>query len=276
MIVSIAAGGGVAALALAAMTRPTVNGISEFFMNNSYLGGGGKNVVNVLLVDFRGFDTMGEITVLGIVGLTVFALLRRFRPAREVLGRPRQQQRQLEYDEAREGREAGDTAADYLHVPRVVMHLLFPLIIMVAAFLFFRGHDEPGGGFAAGVAMSIAFILQYMASGTRWVEERLRVLPIRWIGLGLMLAAATGVGSWLFGKPFLTSAHTTLNIPYLGELHLVSATFFDLGVFLLVVGATVLMLIAIAHQSIRRPREADAVATAVPDDEDDLNDEERN
>ena len=153
------------------------------------------------------------------------------------------------------------------------MHLLFPLIIMVAAFLFLRGHDEPGGGFAAGVAMSIAFILQYMASGTRWVEERLRVLPIRWIGLGLMLAAATGVGSWLFGKPFLTSAHTTLNIPYLGELHLVSATFFDLGVFLLVVGATVLMLIAIAHQSIRRPREPDAVV-AGPDDEDDLNDEE--
>src|SRR5699024_7933145 len=99
--------------------------------------------------------------------------------------------------------------------------------------------------------------------------------PIRWIGLGLMLAAATGVGSWLFGKPFLTSAHTTINIPLLGELHLVSATFFDLGVFLLVVGATVLMLIAIAHQSIRRPREADA-AVDLPDDEDDLNDEEGN
>ena len=273
LVLAVIAGGGLAAFAFAAMTRPSLGGISDYFLRNTYEGGGGKNVVNVLLVDFRGFDTMGEITVLGIVGLTVFALLRRFRPAREVLGRPRQQQRQLEYDEAREGREAGDTAADYLHVPRVVMHLLFPLIVMMAAFLFLRGHDEPGGGFAAGVAMSIAFILQYMASGTRWVEERLRVLPIRWIGIGLILAAGTGIGSWFFGKPFLTSAHTTISIPLLGDLHLVSATFFDLGVFVLVVGATVLMLIAIAHQSIRRPRESDVVATT-SDDDDDLNDEE--
>src|SRR5690606_18274460 len=131
---------------------------------------GGRNVVNVLLVDFRAFDTLGEITVLGIVGLIVFALLRRFRPAPEVLGRPKQQRRQEAYDVAAEGREAGDTAADYLHVPRVVMHLLFPVITLFAIFLFLRGHDQPGGGFAAGVAMAIAFILQYMASGTRWVE----------------------------------------------------------------------------------------------------------
>ncbi len=271
---ALLAGGGLAAFAFAAMTRPVTNGISDFFLRNSYEGGGGKNVVNVLLVDFRGFDTMGEITVLGIVGLTVFALLRRFRPAREVLGRPKQQVRQLEYDESREGREAGDTAADYLHVPRVVMHLLFPVISLVAAFLFLRGHDEPGGGFAAGVALSIAFILQYMASGTRWVEERLRVLPLRWIGVGLLLAAATGMGSWLFGRPFLTSAHTTISIPLLGDLHLVSATFFDLGVFVLVVGATVLMLIAIAHQSIRRPRDTENLIAEVDADDIELDEEE--
>ncbi len=273
LVIALFAGGGVAALALAAMTRPTINGISDFFMQNSYLGGGGKNVVNVLLVDFRGFDTMGEITVLGIVGLTVFALLRRFRPAPEVRGITRQQQRQLEYDEAREGREAGDTKADYMYVPRVIMHLLFPLIIMVAIFLFLRGHDEPGGGFAAGVALSIAFILQYMASGTRWVEERLRVLPVRWIGVGMMLAVLTGMGSWLFGRPFLTSAHTTVTLPIIGDLHLVSASLFDLGVFVLVIGATVLMLIAIAHQSIRRPYKPDTVRTEPTEEQSDEGEE---
>ena len=74
------------------------------------------------------------------------------------------------------------------------MRWLFPVIIVLAVYLFLRGHDLPGGGFAAGIALAIAFILQYMAGGTRWVEDRLRILPVRWIGLGLLLAAVTGVG----------------------------------------------------------------------------------
>ncbi len=287
LIVAVAAGGGLATLSYSAMTHPTVDGISSFFLRNSYEGGGGTNVVNVLLVDFRGFDTMGEITVLAIVGMTVFALLRRFRPAREVLGKPKQQVRQTELDRALEGREVGDTAADYLYVPRVAMHLLFPLITLFAIFLLMRGHNEPGGGFAGGVTMAIAFILQYMASGTRWVEERLRILPLRWVGAGLLVAAATGIGSWLFGMPFLTSAHRYVTLPLIGEVHLVSALFFDLGVFLLVIGATVLMLIALAHQSIRKPRDvgdepvpspalqaADALAGTVDEEPEDLDEDE--
>lgn len=258
MIVALTAGSGLAALSYAALTRPAPEGISRFFLTNSLPGGGGKNVVNVILVDFRGFDTMGEITVLGIVGLTIFALLRRFRPAREVLGQPRQQKRQLEFDVAHVEREAGDTATDFLHVPRVVMHLLFPFIVMAAIFIFLRGHDAPGGGFAAGVALATAFILQYMAGGTRWVEDRLRVLPIKWIGAGLLVAALTGVGAWFFGAPFLTSGSLHFKLPLIGEVVLASASLFDLGVFLLVVGAIVLMLIALAHQSIRRPREVEA------------------
>ena len=116
------------------------------------------------------------------------------------------------------------------------------------------GHDEPGGGFAAGVTVAIAFILQYMAGGARWVEERLRVLPVRWIGGGLLIAVLTGAGAWLFGRPFLKSYYDYIELPVLGEVPLSSATLFDLGVLLLVVGATVLMLIALAHQSIRAPR----------------------
>ncbi len=264
-VISVAAGGGIALLAFAAMTRPLPHGISDFFLQNSYEGAGGRNVVNVLLVDFRGFDTMGEITVLGIVALTVFALLRRFRPAKEMVETPQQQRRQDAYDEATADRQVGDTAVDYLYVPRVVMHLMFPIIAVFAAYLFLRGHDAPGGGFAAGVAMSIAFILQYMASGTRWVEERLRVLPLRWIGLGLLLAAGTGLGATFFGVPFLTSYYEYLELPVLGRIPISSATVFDLGVFVLVVGATVLMIIALAHQSIRSPR---AVAPAPPGDDD--------
>ena len=77
-----------ASLAYAAMMHPVDDSISRFFLERAYAEGGGRNVVNVILVDFRGFDTLGEITVLAIVALTVFALLRRFRPAAESINAP--------------------------------------------------------------------------------------------------------------------------------------------------------------------------------------------
>src|SRR5690606_16221791 len=78
---AVLVGLGTALASYAIMTRAAPEGISDFFLANAYKEGGGTNVVNVMLVDFRGFDTMGEITVLGVVALTVFGLLRRFRPA---------------------------------------------------------------------------------------------------------------------------------------------------------------------------------------------------
>ena len=97
-----------------------------------------------------------------------------------------------------------------------------------------------------------------MAGGTRWLEARLDVRPVQWMGLGLLLAAATGAAAWLFAHPFLTSHVLHLDVPWLGALHLPSAFLFDIGVFALVLGATLLMLIALAHQSLRadrRPRD---------------------
>jgi multicomponent K+:H+ antiporter subunit A len=141
-------------------------------------------------------------------------------------------------------------------IPGVIMQWLFPVIAVVGVYLFLRGHDLPGGGFAAGVTMSIALILQYMAGGTRRVETQLRILPIRWMGFGLLCAAATGMGAWIFDYPFLTSHFRYLDLPVLGKVPAATALLFDLGVFAVVVGATVLILIALAHQSIRRPRPA--------------------
>ncbi|MNT41752.1 Na(+)/H(+) antiporter subunit B [compost metagenome] len=99
--------------------------------------------------------------------------------------------------------------------------------------------------------MSIAFLLQYLAGGTRWAEERIRILPLRWMGAGILLASATGIGAWLLGYPFLTSHSRYLELPLIGKVPLATAMIFDLGVFLLVVGSTVLILVALAHQSIR-------------------------
>jgi multicomponent K+:H+ antiporter subunit A len=237
-----ASGFTLAALSYAVMTRALPDTISDFFVMRAYPEGGGTNVVNVILVDFRGFDTMGEITVLGAVAITVYGLLRRFRPARESLAPLRPQH-------AVQG-----SPADDLLVPSVLMRLMFGVIGVLSMYLLFRGHNLPGGGFVAGLTMSVAIILQYMAAGTRWTEDRLHIQPVRWIGIGLLLAAGTGACAWLYGRPFLTSGIAHVTLPAIGEVHLPSAFAFDLGVYSLVVGATVLILIALAHQSIRSHR----------------------
>jgi multicomponent K+:H+ antiporter subunit A len=262
LTIAVLVGLSVAGISFIVMTSPPPETISSYFLDKSYIEAGGRNVVNVLLVDFRAFDTLGEITVLGVVALTVFALLRRFRPAAESLPAPEQQTVQKAFDVRHEARASNETIIDYLMIPRIIMQWLFPVIVVFAIYLFLRGHDLPGGGFIAGITMSIAFILQYMASGTKWIEARLRVLPLRWIGLGLLIAALTGTASLVFGFPFLTSSFQYVDVPLLGRIPLASALIFDLGVFVLVVGATVLMLIALAHQSIRTPRVLETAADA--------------
>jgi multicomponent K+:H+ antiporter subunit A len=263
LVVAIACGAGIAAVAHAVMTQPMAGATADYFLRHAYVEGGGTNAVNVILVDFRAFDTFGEITVLGIVGLTVFALLRRFRPAPESVEPPEQQRLQ-------DGADAGlapRAARDYLRVPAVVMQWMFPAIIMLSAYLFLRGHDLPGGGFAAGVALAIGFLLQYLAANVRWIEDRLRILPVRWMGVGLLVAAATGAGSWLFGYPFLTAHAEYIELPLVGRVPAATALLFDLGVFALVVGATVVVLVALAHQSLRTGRAREPrtdAATAEP------------
>ncbi|HEY8585151.1 MAG TPA: monovalent cation/H+ antiporter subunit A [Rhodanobacter sp.] len=255
MIASVV-GLGVASLAYAAMMHPVADSISRYFLEQAYVQGGGRNVVNVILVDFRGFDTLGEITVLAIVALTVFALLRRFRPAAESIGAPVQQRHDAaadaDADEARLG--SGDAMPDYLKIPGLIVQLMFPVIVLFGFHLFLRGHDLPGGGFVAGITIAVGLILLYMAGGARWVEAHLRVLPVRWIGAGLLLAASVGLASLLFGHPFLTSYFRYAELPWLGQMPVASAVLFDLGVFSVVVGGTTLILIALAHQSLRRPR----------------------
>jgi multicomponent K+:H+ antiporter subunit A len=260
--ISIAAivGSGVAILAYAVLTRPPVEVLSPFFVERSLSEGGGRNIVIVILVDFRGFDTMGEITVIGVVALTVYALLRRFRPAPESRAQPRAQRE----DAAREALESGDgLPSGYLRLPATVARMLLPMAGLVALYFLLRGHNAPGGGFVGGLVMATAIIVQYMTSGVLWVESRLRIHPQYWKGAGLMAAGSAGMFAWLAGQPFLTSMEWHSHLPLIGELHLSSVLLFDLGVFMVVVGGTVLMLVAIAHQSLRRPRKV-----LPPDDSD--------
>lgn len=261
--IAIVVGTGLALIAFAVMTRAAhVDGIAQYFLEKSYPEGGGRNVVNVILVDFRGFDTLGEITVLCIVALSVFALLRRFRPAPESIPVPEQKRVQEAFDHDHPDRHAGDTIAEYLLVPSVIMRLLFPVIGTLGIYLFLRGHNYPGGGFVAGLTLAIAIILQYMAAGALWVEDRIRVFPLRWMAVGFLCALGAGIGTWIGGFPFLTSQMVDLHLPLIGDVHLSTVILFDLGVLAIVLGATVLVLIALAHQSIRSHRKPKPAAEA--------------
>ncbi|MGG5808278.1 monovalent cation/H+ antiporter subunit A [Falsiroseomonas sp. CW058] len=267
LAIAIGAGGGLAALSYAVMTRTPPDLLARDFLARAYTEGGGTNAVNVILVDFRGFDTLGEIFVVAAVALTTYALLRRFRPAPDSLGIPEQQRDQGERaaGAAVTGPDDSRPGADWLQVPFTLTRLLFPVMLVVAAFLLLRGHDLPGGGFSAGMVVAIAIILQYMVGGTDWTEERLRFIrPRLWMGAGLLVASGTGLAALAFGRPFMTSYFGYADLPVVGKVPTASALVFDIGVFMLVVGATLLMLVALAHQSVRGHR-ATPPAPALPE-----------
>jgi multicomponent K+:H+ antiporter subunit A len=212
--------------------------------------------VNVMLVDFRGFDTFGEGVVLALVAVTVYALLRRFRPAAEVLAVTPQQRalpRGVDTDLVTP-QQARAEGRGYLVVPTVLVQLMLPVSGVVASFFFLRGHNAPGGGFVAGLVMAVGFLLQYVVSGTDWVEDHVRLSPRILLGAGLLLVLATAASPLLVHYPVLTSHTFVLHVPLLGEVHLGSAMLFDLGVFSLVLGAILLILVALAHQSVRARR----------------------
>jgi len=226
---AVSGGGGIAWLSWLALTRDH-DSISWYFLEKSVPAGGGSNAVNVILVDFRGYDTFGEITVLGIAGVGVLALLeglRVRRPGADPQGRPWSFERQP-------------------LMLRMAARLVLPLALVVSAYIFWRGHGLPGGGFIAGLVTAVALVIQYMAIGQQQAEALLHGAGgrrfVRWIGAGLGMAWLTGIGAFFFGRPFLTSAHGHPVVPVLGELPLATAALFDLGVYVTVVGSTLLML----------------------------------
>ena len=223
---ALAAGAGTAALAWAVLTRPYTT-IAGYFLENSVPGGGGRNVVNVILVDFRGYDTLGEITVLALAGLAIAAMLAGLKltaPARD---------------------DAGRAWNPDIHplIMATLTRVLLPLALLVAAFILLRGHNQPGGGFIAGLVTAVALIVQYLANGATWTQQRMGFDSHALIGWGLTIAALTGLASWAFGHPYLTSAFGHFDWPLVGEFELASAIAFDLGVFLVVVGATLMILV---------------------------------
>ena len=222
------AGVGMTLVTLSMLTSP-FSSISDYFLQNSKPGGGGTNVVNVILVDFRGFDTLGEITVLAIAALGIFAMLRNRQlsaPPTDGQGHP------WAFD-------AHPTMLKQMSRP------LLPLALMVSVYIFLRGHNLPGGGFIAGLITAVALLIQYIASGVNWTQARITMRYHNVIALGLLFATIAGAGSLAYGYPFLTSTFTYLEWPVVGKFEVASALVFDLGVYLTVVGATLLALVSL-------------------------------
>ncbi|MEN8749022.1 hydrogen gas-evolving membrane-bound hydrogenase subunit E, partial [Marivita sp.] len=233
-IIAVVAGAGVGGLAFAFMQRD-ISTISSFHVENSYEGGGGTNVVNVILVDFRGYDTYGEIIVLGIAGLLIYALMHAL-----LDGPAARRLRNADY--------AQDRSKDRHPLMMVVVtRVLMPIALMVGIYIFLRGHNQPGGGFVAGLVVAIALLMQYMASGFAWTQDRQRIEYHTLIGFGVIIAGVTGAGAWVFGVPFLTSSYTYVHLPPIEEFELATAMLFDLGVFLTVLGAVMLMLYSLSR-----------------------------
>lgn len=254
-ILAIVVGLGMTMLTYVVTTRNTIPSIGKFFTENALPKGGGTNVVNVILVDFRAFDTYGEITVLGIVALTVYALLRRFRPPEESLYALEKRDKTAAPDLAKI-KENEALPRGTLLVPNVLVRFLMPMISLITIFFFMRGHNLPGGGFIAGVIFAIGIIVQYMISGIHWVELRSRIKPQNWLAAGLFMALSAGILPLFYGLPFLSALAGDIYLPLIGDIHLSSVMLFDLGVFALVVGSSTYMLVALAHQSLRSQRQS--------------------
>ncbi|MEF8705161.1 MAG: monovalent cation/H+ antiporter subunit A [Candidatus Accumulibacter sp. UW27] len=233
LLLAVLVGGGLGLVTLQMLAAPFAP-ISGFYLQQAVPGGGGTNVVNVILVDFRGFDTLGEITVLAIVALASHALLDRL-----ILRAP---------PTAESRRWASEAHPLFLSM---LMRPLLPLSLTVSVYLLLRGHNLPGGGFVAGLITSVALVMQYLANGIAFAQPRMPSQPTRLLALGLFLAAGIGLASWPFGRPFLSSAHGYVTLPVLGEVPLASAMVFDLGVYIVVVTVVLTVLAGLGGLSLR-------------------------
>lgn len=241
-VIAIGGGIGIGWITWLIMTRDH-NSISWFFVQQSIPLGGGSNIVNVILVDFRGFDTFGEIAVLGIAAIGALCMM--------------------------DGMRAHGTTItqglSYRFNPsplmfRMTASWVLPIALVVSLYIFLRGHNYPGGGFIAGLITAMALVIQYIAIGQDQAEKMLRAQSGRlyeiWIGLGLIIAGLSGLASWFWARPFLTSAHVYVESGLFGKFHLASAAGFDLGVYVTVVGAAMLLISVLGdsrHSSMSGP-----------------------
>ena len=223
----VAAGIGtlIGALVLSVSTTETAPRLREYFVEFALPLAHGRNIVNVILVDFRAFDTMGEITVLATAAIGVRALLRIAAP-----------------DQAN-GETAPSQPFSSSPIFRTAARFLMPLLLLFAVFLLMRGHNEPGGGFVGGLVAAAAFALYLVAFDVKSARRALLVPPMTMLGAGLLLAGLSGIPAAFRGQPFLTAQWM------LQPIAVGTPVLFDIGVFLVVAAVVLMMLFGLAEEA---------------------------
>jgi multicomponent Na+:H+ antiporter subunit A len=264
-ILAVAVGALMGAVGAVAMASRTATPVSVDYPQEAYAFGGGKNIVNVTLVDIRAWDTLGEISLLVVAATGVASLVfLRHRtggvdrldpadtaePTSAVGGVPRRRWLPASGTLPPERRSV---------VLEVITRILFHTILVFSLYLLFSGHNEPGGGFAGGLVAGLALVLRYLAGGRYELGEAAPVAPGLLLGAGLLFAGGTGVAGLLLGAEVLQTAILETTLPVLGDVKLVTSLFFDMGVYLIVVGLVLDILRSLGAELDRQEDEDDPI-----------------
>ncbi len=275
-VLGAAVGATMAAVALVATTAHNTEPISDRFPDLAYHLGHGKNVVNVALVDLRGWDTMGELSVLILAATGVASLvfvthradtLSRFiAPLPEAAARTRRPLVETSEGVKPRGEARGRMAwlvggqrvrpENRSILLEVIVRILFHTILIVSLYLLFAGHNLPGGGFAGGLVAGLALVMRYVAGGRYELGAAAPADAGRLLGVGMSIAVACAIVPLFFGAPPLTSTWFEADLPVIGHIEFVTSTLFDVGVYLVVIGLVLDVLRSLGAEVDRQAQEA--------------------
>ena len=280
-LLGIGVGATMALVAIVATSARVAEPISTAFPDLAYEIGHGKNVVNVTLVDLRGWDTMGELSVLilaatGVASL-VFVTHRSDTLSRAISSLPtgalRTRRPLVETSEGPRPRAGSGSSRQAWLVGgqklrpetrsimlEVIVRILFHTIIVVSLYLLFAGHNLPGGGFAGGLVAGMALVMRYVAGGPYELGAAAPTDAGRLLGVGMALAVGTAVVPLFFGAPALTSTFWEAELPVLGHVEFVTSTIFDVGVYLVVIGLVLDVLRSLGAEVDRQRKEREELA----------------
>ena len=269
-LLAIGSGLTMALVAVVAASARVAEPISAGFPALAYDIGHGANVVNVTLVDLRGWDTMGELSVLVLAATGVASLVFVTDRADALSNRnvelprlPREPMVETVHGLAPQGEGVGGRRAWLVGGRRIrprnrsilleiLVRILFHTVIVVSVYLLFAGHNLPGGGFAAGLVAGMALVMRYLAGGRYELGAAAPADAGRFLGAGMILALGCAVVPLLVGAPPLTSAHLEADLPVLGHVEFVTSTIFDAGVYLVVIGLVLDVLRSLGSEVDRR------------------------
>lgn len=288
-VIGIAFGAIMVMVAIISMGSRVALPISLQLPELAYTGGGGLNVVNVTLVDIRAWDTFGEISVLAIAATGIASLI-------FVRGRGQRLARAETVETGSIGKLSNDAGVSspvaelakrfavtqgdpWLVAGRtlaperrsiiieVVTRLIFHSIMVLSIYLLIAGHNSPGGGFAGGLVAGLALTIRYLAGGRFELAEASRISAGTLLGVGLALAALSGIAPLFFGGEVFQSAILSFDMPVFGHVKFVTSTLFDIGVYLVVVGLVIDVLRSLGSEIDQHEEDGVVSMTLIEDDE---------